>query len=47
MEKRARFKSAWLPYALVAPQVLVSVLFELGGRQLRVGQEDPDLFGMR
>ena len=27
MEKRARFKSAWLPYALVAPQVLVSVLF--------------------
>jgi sn-glycerol 3-phosphate transport system permease protein len=27
MEKRARFKSAWLPYALVAPQLLVSVLF--------------------
>jgi sn-glycerol 3-phosphate transport system permease protein len=27
MEKRARFKSAWLPYALVAPQVLVSILF--------------------
>ena len=27
MEKRARFKSAWLPDALVAPQVLVSVLF--------------------
>ena len=27
MEKRARFKPAWLPYALVAPQVLVSVLF--------------------
>jgi sn-glycerol 3-phosphate transport system permease protein len=27
MEKRARFKSAWLPYALVAPQLLVSVIF--------------------
>ena len=27
MEKRARFKSAWLPYALVAPQILVSILF--------------------
>ena len=27
MEKRARFKSAWLPYALVAPQLIVSVLF--------------------
>ena len=27
MEKRARYKSAWLPYALVAPQLIVSVLF--------------------
>jgi sn-glycerol 3-phosphate transport system permease protein len=27
MEKRARFKSAWLPYALVAPQILVTILF--------------------
>ena len=27
MEKRARFKSAWLPYALVAPQILVTLLF--------------------
>jgi sn-glycerol 3-phosphate transport system permease protein len=27
MEKRARFRSAWLPYALVAPQILVSLLF--------------------
>ena len=27
MEKRARYKSAWLPYALVAPQILVSILF--------------------
>jgi sn-glycerol 3-phosphate transport system permease protein len=27
MEKRARFNSAWLPYALVAPQILVTVLF--------------------
>ena len=25
MEKRARFRSAWLPYALVAPQILVDV----------------------
>ncbi|MGH8807302.1 MAG: sn-glycerol-3-phosphate ABC transporter permease UgpA [Noviherbaspirillum sp.] len=27
MEKRARFRLAWLPYALVAPQVLVTLLF--------------------
>jgi sn-glycerol 3-phosphate transport system permease protein len=27
MEKRARYKSVWLPYALVAPQLIVSVLF--------------------
>lgn len=27
MEKRVRFKSAWLPYALVAPQIIVSILF--------------------
>lgn len=27
MEKRARFRSAWLPYALVAPQILVTLLF--------------------
>ncbi len=27
MEKRVRFKSAWLPYALVAPQILVTILF--------------------
>lgn len=27
MEKRARFKSAWLPYALVAPQILVTLIF--------------------
>ena len=27
MEKRARFKSAWLPYALVAPQIIVTLLF--------------------
>ena len=27
MEKRARFKSPWLPYALVAPQIVVTVLF--------------------
>lgn len=27
MEKRARFKSTWLPYALVAPQIIVTVLF--------------------
>jgi sn-glycerol 3-phosphate transport system permease protein len=27
MEKRARFKSVWLPYALVAPQIVVTLLF--------------------
>ncbi len=27
MEKRARFKSSWLPYALVAPQILVTLVF--------------------
>ncbi|NMM37575.1 MAG: sn-glycerol-3-phosphate ABC transporter permease UgpA [Glaciimonas sp.] len=27
MEKRARFKSVWLPYALLAPQIVVTVLF--------------------
>ena len=27
MEKRARFKSAWLPYLLVAPQIAVTLLF--------------------
>ncbi len=27
MEKRARFKSAWLPFALVAPQIVVTLLF--------------------
>lgn len=27
MEKRARFKSAWLPYALVAPQIAVTLVF--------------------
>lgn len=27
MEKRARFKSAWVPYALVTPQILVTLLF--------------------
>ncbi|WP_194713534.1 sn-glycerol-3-phosphate ABC transporter permease UgpA [Noviherbaspirillum soli] len=27
MEKRARYKSAWLPFVLVAPQLIVSVLF--------------------
>ncbi|MES2105800.1 MAG: sn-glycerol-3-phosphate ABC transporter permease UgpA [Pseudomonadota bacterium] len=27
MEKRARFRSAWLPYLLVAPQIIVTVVF--------------------
>lgn len=27
MEKRVRFSSAWLPYVLVAPQILVTVIF--------------------
>ncbi|MBI3526201.1 MAG: sn-glycerol-3-phosphate ABC transporter permease UgpA [Betaproteobacteria bacterium] len=27
MEKRARFRSLWLPYALVAPQILITLVF--------------------
>ncbi|MCU6432416.1 sn-glycerol-3-phosphate ABC transporter permease UgpA [Undibacterium sp. Jales W-56] len=27
MEKRARFRSAWLPYMLVAPQIIITILF--------------------
>src|ERR1700693_5167120 len=27
MEKRVVFKSAWLPYALLAPQIAVTVIF--------------------
>ena len=27
MEKRAVFQSRWLPYALVAPQLLVTLIF--------------------
>ena len=27
MEKQARFKSRWLPYALVAPQIIITLLF--------------------
>ena len=27
MEKRAIFKSAWLPYALIFPQIAITVLF--------------------
>ena len=27
MEKRTRFRSAWLPYALIAPQLAVTVVF--------------------
>ena len=27
MEKRVVFRSAWLPYALVAPQIAITLLF--------------------
>ena len=27
MEKRVVFRSAWLPYALVAPQIAVTIVF--------------------
>ena len=27
MEKRARFESRWLPYALIAPQILITLIF--------------------
>ena len=27
MEKRARFESRWLPYALIAPQIAITLVF--------------------
>ncbi|TMH64350.1 MAG: glycerol-3-phosphate transporter permease, partial [Betaproteobacteria bacterium] len=27
MEKRARFQSRWLPYALIAPQMVITLVF--------------------
>src|SRR3954469_17413988 len=27
MEKRARFRSRWLPYALIAPQLAITIVF--------------------
>ncbi|MEM7018676.1 MAG: glycerol-3-phosphate transporter permease, partial [Pseudomonadota bacterium] len=27
MLKRVHFKSSWLPYALVAPQILITLIF--------------------
>ena len=27
MEKRVVFRSAWLPYALVAPQIAITIVF--------------------
>jgi sn-glycerol 3-phosphate transport system permease protein len=27
MEKRARFESRWLPYALIAPQLAITLVF--------------------
>ena len=32
MEKRVVFRSAWLPYALLAPQIAVTVVFDAHGR---------------
>jgi sn-glycerol 3-phosphate transport system permease protein len=47
MEKRARFKSAWLPYALVAPQILVTLLFFFwpAGQALYQSVQIQDAFG--
>ena len=30
MEKRVVFRSAWLPYALVAPQIAITVFLQRG-----------------
>lgn len=48
MEKRARFRSAWLPYALVAPQIAVTLVFFLwpAGQALVQAMQMQDAFGI-
>src|SRR5215472_3228116 len=47
MEKRARFQSRWLPYALVAPQILVTIVFFFlpAGQMLYQSVHIQDAFG--
>ena len=47
MEKRARFRSRWLPYALVAPQILITVVFFFlpAGQALYQSLHIQDAFG--
>jgi sn-glycerol 3-phosphate transport system permease protein len=47
MEKRARFQSRWLPYALVAPQILVTFVFFFlpAGQMLYQSVHIQDAFG--
>jgi len=47
MEKRARFQSRWLPYALVAPQILVTLVFFFlpAGQMLYQSVHIQDAFG--
>ena len=48
MEKRVVFRSAWLPYALVAPQLLVTIVFFLwpAGQAVLQSTQLPDPFGL-
>lgn len=48
MEKRVVFRHPWLPYALVAPQLLVTAVFFLwpAGQALVQSTEFPDPFGL-
>ena len=48
MEKRVVFRSAWLPYALVAPQLLVTAVFFLwpAGQAVLQSTQLPDPFGL-
>jgi len=47
MEKRARFRSWWLPYALIAPQILITLVFFFwpAGQALYYSAYIQDAFG--
>ncbi len=49
MEKRVVFRSAWLPYALVAPQILVTVVFFFwpASQALYQSMLQEDAFGLK
>ena len=48
MEKRVVFKSAWLPYLLVAPQLAITIVFFFlpAGQTLLFAFQRQDAFGM-